>query len=185
MAVVRLLNVVDVEATCWEGEPPPGEQNEIIEIGLTTIDLDNWRRLEKHRVLVRPEHSEVSPFCTELTGLTASEVSAGVSFEEACNVLVTQYQTDKNPWASWGDYDRKQFLRQCEAYGVTYPFGEVHVNAKARFTDVRGLRRRPGMARALELAGLPLQGRHHSGADDAWNIGALVVQLGAESFPEF
>jgi inhibitor of KinA sporulation pathway (predicted exonuclease) len=60
---------------------------------------------------------------------------------------------------------------------VDYPLGEVHVNAKAVFTGARGLRRRPGMAKALELAGLPLEGRHHSGADDAWNIAGIVLQL--------
>ena len=26
--------VVDIEATCWEGKPPAGEQNEIIEVGI-------------------------------------------------------------------------------------------------------------------------------------------------------
>jgi inhibitor of KinA sporulation pathway (predicted exonuclease) len=36
------------------------------------------------------------------------------------------------------------------------------------------------MAQALRLAGLPLEGRHHSGADDAWNIGALVLGLAAQ-----
>lgn len=34
-----LLNVVDVEATCWEDRPPPDAVSEIIEIGLTVVDL--------------------------------------------------------------------------------------------------------------------------------------------------
>ncbi|MGK8488543.1 hypothetical protein [Nocardia asiatica] len=33
------------------------------------------------------------------------------------------------------------------------------------------------MAAALQLAGLPLEGRHHCGADDAWNIAALVMDI--------
>jgi inhibitor of KinA sporulation pathway (predicted exonuclease) len=33
------------------------------------------------------------------------------------------------------------------------------------------------MAEALRIAGIPLEGRHHSGADDAWNIAALVLTL--------
>lgn len=53
----------------------------------------------------------------------------------------------------------------------------MHTNAKAVFTEAHGLRRRPGMARALEIAGLPLEGRHHRGVDDAWNIAALVLWL--------
>lgn len=31
----------------------------------------------------------------------------------------------------------------------------------------------------LNHAGLPLECRHHSGADDAWNIGALVLRMGS------
>ncbi|MEU5153635.1 3'-5' exonuclease [Glycomyces sp. NPDC021274] len=173
----NLLNVVDVEATCWQGPPPPGAVNEIIEIGLTVVDLDARVRLAKHRILVRPERSQVSAFCTELTGLTQAEVDTGVAFAEACRLLVDEHRADSRSWASWGDYDRKQFERQCQATGARYPFGARHVNAKLRFTEARGLRRRPGMAQALQIAGLPLEGRHHSGADDAWNIAAVVLDL--------
>ncbi|HWD77626.1 MAG TPA: 3'-5' exonuclease, partial [Kribbella sp.] len=177
LVVVHLLNVVDVEATCWEGDPPAGEEHEIIEIGLTVVDLDGRRRLAKHQVLVRPERSSMSDFCAELTGLTREQVEGGISFGEACELLVSEYRTDMLPWASWGDYDRRQFLRQCEGLGIAYPFSTEHSNAKARFAELRGLRRRPGMARALEIAGLPLEGRHHSGADDAWNIAGLVLSM--------
>ncbi|MEV0883796.1 exonuclease domain-containing protein [Streptomyces microflavus] len=173
----RLLNVVDVEATCWEGQPPPGQVHEIIEIGLTVVDLRAGERVAKHRLLVRPARSEVSPFCTELTGLTQAEVDGGLTFAEACRVLAAEHRTGLLPWASWGDYDRKQFTLQCQRSGAEYPFGHRHTNAKAVFTTSYGLRRRPGMAQALELAGLPLEGRHHRGDDDAWNIAALVLDV--------
>nr|MDQ2829840.1 DNA polymerase III [Chloroflexota bacterium] len=31
--------VIDVESTCWEGAPPVGEESEIIEIGVCTLDV--------------------------------------------------------------------------------------------------------------------------------------------------
>ncbi|MEV6396984.1 3'-5' exonuclease [Streptomyces sp. NPDC051907] len=173
----NLLNVVDVEATCWEGQPPAGSVNEIIEIGLAVVDLDAGKRVARHRILVRPARSKVSAFCTELTGLTQAEVDKGVEFSEACRILAAEHRAGQRPWASWGDYDRNQFTRQCRAAGVAYPFGRRHTNAKAAFTDAHALRRRPGMAQALKIAGLPLEGRHHSGEDDAWNIAALVLSL--------
>ncbi|PAZ10024.1 DNA polymerase III [Streptomyces sp. SA15] len=173
----RLLNVVDVEATCWPDSPPPGVVSEIIEIGLTVVDLDAAERVGRHRILVRPVRSTVGAFCTELTGLTQDEVEGGVSFPEACRLLATEHRSGARPWASWGDYDRHQFVRQCRATGTPYPFGRSHTNAKAVFTEARGLRKRPGMAQALRIAGLPLEGRHHRGEDDAWNIAALVLQL--------
>ncbi|MFI5547870.1 exonuclease domain-containing protein [Streptomyces sp. NPDC051815] len=176
-----LLNVIDVEATCWDGQPPPGSVHEIIEIGLTVVDLSAGSRVSRNRLLVRPVRSTVSDFCTELTGLTQAEVEGGVPFAEACRILVEEYGAGERPWASWGDYDRLQFARQSRADGVAYPFGHpterTHTNAKAVFAGAHGLRRKPGMSQALRLAGLPLEGRHHSGEDDAWNIAALVLGL--------
>ncbi|MEU5309094.1 3'-5' exonuclease [Streptomyces sp. NPDC021562] len=174
-----LVNVVDVEATCWTGAPPPGEVSEIIEVGLTVVDLAAGERPARHRILVRPARSAVSAFCTELTGLTQSEVDQGVGFAEACRLLAAEHHAGVRPWASWGDYDRHQFTRQCQATRTPYPFNHRHTNAKAVFTEAYGLRRRPGMAQALEIAGLPLEGRHHRGEDDAWNIASLVLLLSA------
>ncbi|MFF4394033.1 exonuclease domain-containing protein [Streptomyces sp. NPDC001480] len=172
-----LWNVVDVEATCWEGRPPAGAVSEIIEIGLTVVDPATGERTGRHRVLVRPVRSTVSAFCTELTGLTQAEVDRGLSFGEACRLLATEHRSGIRPWTSWGEYDRRQFQRQCRATGVEYPFGRGHVNAKEAFAAAYGLRKRPGMAEALRIAGLPLEGRHHRGEDDAWNIAALVLGL--------
>ncbi len=172
-----LLNVVDVEATCWPVAPPDGQRSEIIEIGLTVVDLTAAERLEKHRILVRPQHSAISEFCTELTGLTQSEVDSGVDFAAACRILTTEHDAGKRAWTSWGDYDRKQFGRQSDAGDGDYPFGQRHLNAKAVFATAHGLRRPVGMAQALRRVGLPLEGRHHRGDDDAWNIAALVLHL--------
>ncbi|MFD6160733.1 exonuclease domain-containing protein [Nocardia sp. NPDC060256] len=172
-----LLNVVDVEATCWDGKTPPGAVSEIIEIGLTVVDLASGERRGKHRILVRPARSTVSEFCTELTGLTQDEVDTGISFAEACRLLATEHEAGVRAWASWGDYDRKQFLSQCNATDTAYPFGHRHTNAKLVFSEAYGLNRRQGMAGALHIAGLPLEGRHHRGEDDAWNIAALVLAI--------
>ena len=174
---VVIINVVDIEATCWARDDPDRHVSDIIEIGLTPVDLVLGERLGKHKVLVRPERSAVSEFCTELTGLTQDAVDAGVSFAEACERLSAEHKAADRPWASWGDYDRNQFQRQCAGTGVAYPFGEVHVNAKSVFGTVH--RGRHGMKRALEIAGLPLEGRHHDGADDSWNIAALILHLRA------
>jgi inhibitor of KinA sporulation pathway (predicted exonuclease) len=169
--------VIDVEATCWEGAPPPGQASEVIEIGVCPVEAATGRRLGKTSILVRPERSAVSPFCTRLTTLTAEQVAGGVSFADASARLRKEFRTQDRLWASYGDYDRKQFERQCAAAGLNTPFGPSHLNVKTLFALARGLPHEVGMDQALELAGLPLEGTHHRGGDDAWNIAALLATL--------
>ena len=80
--MARLLDqiiVIDIECTCWQGNPPPDEEGEIIEVGICTLDVASGRRWAKRSVLVRPTQSRVSAFCTRLTTLTQAQVDTGVA----------------------------------------------------------------------------------------------------------
>ena len=80
-----ILLIIDIEATCWQGGAVPAdEESEIIEIGICTLDIVAGQRLAQRSILVRPEHSSVSAFCTQLTTLTQEQVEPGVSFTQAC-----------------------------------------------------------------------------------------------------
>lgn len=177
--------VVDVEATCWPDGPPPGQRSEIIEIGWCLLDPVTGAIKDSGTQLVRPEWSQVSAFCTELTTLTQEQVDGGVSFAEACQFLTDVLGSRSLPWASYGDYDRRQFTRQCEATGVAYPFSESHRNVKKMFGETEGLRRPVGMAEALHTLGLPLEGTHHRAVDDVRNIARILAYLvGPKRRPE-
>ena len=169
--------VVDIEATCWQGDPPAGHVSDIIEIGVCMLDVATLARSGRRSMLVRPTRSTVSEFCTTLTSLTQADVEHELDFSDACTVLEHDYLSRNRAWASWGDYDRQQFERQCTDLGVRYPFCSSHLNAKTMFALWHRLPRELGMARALALLGLPLEGTHHRGGDDAWNIAALVAAL--------
>jgi inhibitor of KinA sporulation pathway (predicted exonuclease) len=170
--------VVDVEATCWDTSPPPGETNEIIEIGLCPLDVATLQRLPRRSLLVRPVRSGVSPFCTQLTTLTPEQVATGMTFMEACEILRREYLTRDRVWASFGDYDRTQFQKQCDATGVPYPFGPRHLNVKTLFALCHGLTSSEvGMSEVVKHANITFEGTHHRGHDDAWNIAGILAQL--------
>jgi inhibitor of KinA sporulation pathway (predicted exonuclease) len=178
--VAKLLDkvlVVDLESTCWEGDPPPGQTSDVIEVGVCLLDLATLERGERRALLVRPERSEVSPFCTRLTTLRPEDLTGAGSLFDACRALKKELAGKQRPWASYGDYDRRQLERCCRDLGVGYPFGPTHLNVKSLFALSRGLEHEVGMARALELLGLPLEGTHHRGVDDAWNIAAILAHL--------
>ena len=175
--------VIDVEATCWDnGDPAKQPINDIIEIGVTPIDITQDRPVmgESESIIVLPTATEISPFCTQLTTLTAEFVKAnGRSFKDAIEYLRTKYHTDSlsTDWASWGDYDRHAFERQCQRENVAYPFADnSHSNIKALFSQKYGFR--CGMDSALKKMGIILEGTHHRGIDDSRNIAKILISLG-------
>jgi len=178
--MARLLEtilVIDLESTCWDGLPPSGQMSEIIEIGLVTLDVATLQRRERRSIFVRPMRSEVSAFCTQLTTLTADDLKDAGSLADAVATLKKEYQSKDRLWASWGDYDRRQFERVCEAFGIGYPFGRSHLNVKTLFSVVHNLDRELGLDQAYQHLGLTMEGTHHRGVDDAWNIAGLLAGL--------
>lgn len=172
------INVIDVESTCWDNGVPAGQESEIIEIGISTIRTsDLWIDHATH-VMVRPEYSSVSTFCTNLTGITREYVDRkGLLLDNAVAWMWRTFDTKSRIWASYGDYDRSQFQRDCKKKQVEYPFGSRHINVKTLFAIVYNLESEVGMDKALEIAGMDLRGRHHSGKDDAENIARILVHL--------
>ena len=170
--------VIDVESTCWKGQwPPPGQISEIIEVGLCVVDVARLERIEKRCILVRPVRSEISPFCTELTTLKAEDFVTAGTLADAVSVLKREYRSLERLWVSWGDYDRNQFLRCCKELTVPYPFGPRHMNLKTLFGVAYGDLKESGLDEACERIGMPLEGTHHRGVDDAWNIAGILCRL--------
>lgn len=169
--------IVDIESTCWEKEIPLGEESEIIEIGICSFDIGSAQPLDKSTLVVKPLRSSVSPFCTQLTTLTQDIVNEGISFEKACSILVEKYLTRSRYWASYGEYDRLMFEKQCLARNVNYPFSPEHINVKTLFSIIMGIPKQVGMGEALKILKLELEGTHHRGMDDAWNIARILSKL--------
>jgi|SRR6185436_1215131 len=169
--------VIDVESTCWE--PPeyqPRDQiSEIIEIGIAVVDIKTLEISDNTSILVRPQNSKISDFCTKLTTLTQEQVDRGVTFQEACSILRKDYHSADRTFISWGDYDRKMFEKNCRDYNIKYLFGPRHHNLKNAFTLLHGLDRELGMDVALKFLNFKLEGTHHRGIDDAKNIAAIFI----------
>jgi inhibitor of KinA sporulation pathway (predicted exonuclease) len=174
--------VIDVEATCWEGDPPAGQTSEIIEIGLCVLDVTRGERSAPRAIMVKPQRSTLSEFCIQLTTITPEMLADGLSFTEACALLRDEYRSHQRTWASYGDYDRLQFSKQCEQWGISYPFGPSHINVKNLLALQLGLKKEVGLQHGCGLLGLTFEGTIHRGIDDAWNIAAVLewVLLGRD-----
>jgi Inhibitor of the KinA pathway to sporulation, predicted exonuclease len=173
MKTTDKILIIDLEATCWDGKVPTGQRSEIIEIGISLLDTVSGEICESRSILIKPRHSEVSLFCTELTTITQKLLDEeGIGFTQACDILRAEYS--QYTWASYGAYDINMMQSQCRERGVWYPLSEDHINVKMLFAERKGLKKRVGMAGALYILDIPLEGTHHRGIDDAKNIAKIL-----------
>lgn len=171
--------VVDVESTCWDKKTPRRlDESEIIEIGVCIINLETLAIEDNEGILVLPQKSAVNQFCTDLTTITQEMLEkSGISFKKACTTLRDKYDSNNRVWMSWGDYDRRQFERQCRQSDIRYPFGPTHINMKNLFAINMRLSREVGMDAALKMLKMELDGTHHRGVDDARNIAQIACKV--------
>jgi inhibitor of KinA sporulation pathway (predicted exonuclease) len=168
--------VVDLETTCWE-KREKGQVMEVIEIGVCLLDIRSGEITDRQGILIKPVYSAVSEFCTQLTTLTQALVDTGIGFREGCLKLEDEYRSKERVWASYGDFDRRQFERECHLKHIPYPFGSRHINVKTLFAIKHRLAEEIGIDQALALLSLKLVGTHHRGVDDAYNAARILWSL--------
>jgi len=181
--------VVDFECTCDRHDWP---EHEIIEfpavfLNARTLEVD----MEFHRFVRPVERPILTSFCTELTGISQSDVDRAQplefvlgEFHEFLNDrgLVSQRRcrSEENPLfviCTDGPWDIRRFIRlECERKRLSLD------HCWHRWVDVRRAfeRRyghRCGVAAMLHHLGMDFDGREHSGRDDARNITRIARAL--------
>lgn len=171
------LLIIDLEATCWKNKPPNGQMKEIIEIGICEVKISNFNISKTKSIIVKPENSKVSDFCTRLTTLTQDDVNKGMTLFNACSVLINEFNSLNYTWASWGNYDYNQFVSECNFKNIEYPFGNSHINLKNLFAIKNNLQKEYGVQKALRYLKMDFEGTPHRGIDDACNIAKLAKSI--------
>lgn len=151
---------------------------EIIEIGAVRVDLDTLEIVDRFQSYVRPAITPtLTAFCIELTGITQAQVDTAPWFAEACAKYTAWLGQARGltTWASWGNYDKGQFERDCGRTGSVDPHAALrHLNLKTTFAKTLDIRS-CGLGSAYKLLKQEMIGRHHSGLDDAVNIARLLT----------
>lgn len=173
----RLL-FVDLELTCWQGTPPPGQESEIIEVGVAEVDTGVPRITRSTRWLVRPVKSEVSDYCADLTGITAEDVRRhGRPLSEVFGSLRKDWGPGRKAWYAWGA-DRILMDDAVAGAGLAgHPFSPGFVDLAQLYTTLRGCGQRVALEEALVCEGLEPEGRRHSAEGDAIDAARVWMRL--------
>jgi inhibitor of KinA sporulation pathway (predicted exonuclease) len=175
----NLVNVLDTELTCYaDGVFPEGEKQEIIEIGLTTVDIRTLKIGKTVSIPVIPVMSTVTPFCTELTGWTRGKLlKQGVPYAEACRRLLAKYGSASRLLVTDSNGDVTSVREQCKLMGVEYPFSDDHLNVSTLFSVVTAQRQNLGLVEKLDQLGMAFEGRQHRADVDSANIARILIKL--------
>lgn len=188
LSTTRYLFCVDLEATCDELAVGAGpevelqvkpEEMETIEIGLVVLDLQTFEVVDEFQRFVRPTRKPtLTTFCKSLTSISQHEVDTANTYpavSEELKLFTAPYASAH--WASWGDYDAKQLVRDGTINNCAAMLnGLTHHNAKKwhwKILDCRAM----GLKPAVESMGLSWQGAYHRGIDDARNLAQVIRTL--------
>ncbi|WP_246141950.1 3'-5' exonuclease [Hyella patelloides] len=120
----------------------------------------------------------MTDFCLGLTSITQQQVENAPLSQKAIAYFQQWLGKYSNfIFGSWGDYDRKQFQKDSKFHKLPYPIDSEQINLKKLFSANQGFSYTHGMAKALNLAGINLEGIHHRGIDDAKNIARLMPYI--------
>ena len=172
------LLVLDFEANCSKTGKLACQ--EIIEFPVLAVNVRTKRVESRFHTYVRPVVvPELTPFCTELTGIQQEMVSGAPNLAAVLGMF-EGFMTEKElkgkkiAFATCGDWDLKTCLpAECAYKQLPVPeYMKTWVNVKQLFPL-----KADGMMEMLQILKLEHQGRHHSGIDDAENIANALIAL--------
>lgn len=170
-----MILVIDLEATCANDGSIEPHAMEIIEVGAVWATFEGTVRDVLQR-FVRPiENPCLTTFCIELTHIQQAEIDTASDWKIVAAELAGFASRFRGQyWGSWGNYDARQIELECAKHRIASPLTALeHINLKAQFSKVRRIKQ-VGMATALKIAALELEGERHRALSDAQNIARLL-----------
>lgn len=168
--------IIDFELACWHGHPPKGYRQDIIEIGVCTYEYKTRKISKPESILIKPEKSIISPFCTKLTSITQKMIDEeGIPLKDAIDILVDKYDSNRRLWLSWGEHDKRFIERDCRYYKLPNPFHVQHIDARELFC-MKHIEE-PSVENALKKLGMEFEGTPHRASDDAYNTARILKRI--------
>lgn len=168
-----------MEATCWEDKQYQEEQSELLEFGLVEIDLESYFITKQFSKLIIPRRTNISAYCTKLTGITQELVAGqGVKLEDAITEISQLVPSSGVVWGGWG-HDRDFWVKACKDANVQDPLAQAeYFNLQLLYSFLRGRTEATSLHKALAEEGLEfVNGTQHRALPDAYNTARVILSL--------
>ena len=166
---------IDVELTFWEGSPPPGMKQEIIEIGIVEMDLVTLGVTRDRSYFIRPRRWEISTCCANLTGITKDNIQSGRPFVDVLTALTEEFAPSQALCCAWGD-DAALIAATCHSNGFKTPLRNL-LNLAHLFQHLFALKQLAKLSNAVQILGLDFDGVPHGALADARNTARVHAAI--------
>jgi inhibitor of KinA sporulation pathway (predicted exonuclease) len=156
---------IDVEMSFWGGPPPPGFKQEIIELGAVEMNLLTLQITREWSRFIRPRHWEISPKCTDLTGITKDDIQHARPFREVFDSLTEKFAPSRALCCTWGN-DPEMIAAACQLHKLKSPLRNL-LDLAQLVKSLFLLTQIPSLGKALDLLGLECEGVPHGALVDA------------------
>ncbi|MEO6131885.1 MAG: 3'-5' exonuclease [Saprospiraceae bacterium] len=169
--------VLDLEATCWQGNTMNREQ-EIIELAAYSVNgyrdwIDNFQKFIKPTA-----HPRLSAYCLELTGIKQDQVNKARKFDKVFPEFQEWLEGHDHPQliCTWGDKDMSIIRNECITHDIDISLFPKSINLKSQYASMHQLGKEVGLQKALEFSSFEFEGTPHRAIDDAFNTTRLFLQ---------
>jgi inhibitor of KinA sporulation pathway (predicted exonuclease) len=172
----KKIIVFDLEATCWEGRDNAHKWREVISLGACILDLKTLEISDKFHMVCKPVRTEISEYCTRITGITKEQAENAVDFEVMTKSIMEKFQTKSFPCAAWGN-DNEFMYYESRDKDCKYPFSNEYINISLLYSVLFGTSHNNGLERSLAELGMKFEGEKHDPYWDSYNAARILKYL--------
>ena len=153
---------------------------EILQIGALKLDQE-FRTLDTFTRLVKPTlYPLVSPFITELTGITTDQLMGEVTFPEVYQAFVRFVGTGDSAFCVWGKSDVKELYRNVLYHDLEQQLLPKHyLNIQPYASEYLGfpVKKLLRLQYTVEALGIPLSYGFHDALGDAYYTAEILKKV--------
>ncbi len=176
-------NISDRKETATDSLPPVQEKRmtyEILQIGALKLDRD-LQTLDSFSRLVKPTlFPVVSPFITELTGITTDQVKDEASFPEVYQDFIRFIGDEVSAFCVWGKSDVKELFRNVIYHDLDRKLlPRTYLNIQPYASEHLGLSKKKllRLKHTAEALDIPLSHSFHDAAGDAYYTAEILRRV--------
>lgn len=143
---------------------------EIIQFGAVKLD-DNFDQIETFSRLVKPSiYSRVSPFITELTGITTESLQEEATFDVVLNDFLGFSKEEESVFCVWGMTDLRELYRNITYHNLDEkPLPKRYMNIQPHTSAHLGKSKKKmlSLGYCVEALGIEIKALFHNALNDA------------------